>query len=178
MYLVGWLTVWLVGATPIQIGVLWPESREIDSLSLAVKHAGTQPYGNITVELIWRTLSDATVEAAMDRMVATSARLIGFVGPLSSDEARFAARVADRVRLPVLSPSATAAQLDNPTWFTFFRRPIASDAYSGEALVAFLHSLGFGEAWTLERAWFSRLSYLQIAIVDIPLTTSACALFS
>ncbi len=132
----------------IQVGILWVEAQvNILNMSVAAKHAAAKlsqsDDGNITLELMWRLATDTSVEAAMERMVATSEHLIGFVGPTSSDEARFAARIAEQAGLPILSPSATAAQLDDTKWFGFFRRPIASDAYAGEALVALSSLFGF-----------------------------------
>ena len=102
-------------AAAVTLGVLWDrDDPNNDGLSLAVEHAAS------SATLLFRQ-PDESVETAMSRMQSAAGDLIGFVGPRSSGEARFAERVAT---LPVVSPTATAVFLSDAA---FFRRIIPSD---------------------------------------------------
>eukprot|EP01045_Picozoa_sp_COSAG04_P034504 COSAG04_NODE_7581_length_1103_cov_3.698207_1_plen_317_part_01 len=125
------------------VGVLWERTDDNDSLTRAVELACA---GGSTV-LVWREAADASVEVAMERMLAAAGDdLVGFIGPRSSDEARFAARDSPR---PIVSPTATAEFLGDRDEFPTFRRLVPSDLAQSVAFAAFLNDLGFGRVAVL-----------------------------
>lgn len=61
--------------------------------------------------------------------------ILGFVGPLTSESARFLAPLATHTQLPFISYAATSFELSDIEKYPTFYRTVSSDAYLAEAIV-------------------------------------------
>lgn len=95
------------------------------------------------VDVVWEPADEERggVVGAMSRL--NERGVVGIVGPASSTAAISMAALANELRLPVISPLATAPVLSDVVQFPLFFRTVPSDAAQAAAIAAMVRHMGW-----------------------------------